>query len=95
MHNVLGRGEKKRNFSEMYLKSKVSESTRVKQWTLRMRFMMETVPSLKMSLKFKLDSLFQQTTSWKIFSSVHGFCIAIFLFQSFQSSLIDNENYPV
>lgn len=43
---------------------------------------MEPVSSLKIYLKFKLDSLFQQTILWRIFSSLHGFCTAILLFRS-------------
>lgn len=83
MHNISegggGEGEKIK-LSEMDLKSKVSENTTVKPCTPRMRFLMEPVPSLKMYLKFKLDSLFHQMILRRIFSSVHGFCTAIFLF---------------
>lgn len=91
----MSQGKKKVKLSEMDLKSKVSENTTVKPCTLRMRFLMEHVPSVKMYLKFKLDSLFQQMILWRIFSSVHGFCTAISCSDLKKFPFIYNENYPV
>lgn len=63
----------------MDLKSKVSENATVKLCTLRMRLWMEYVPSTKMNLKFKLDSLFPK---WFCGEHFHYFCAAIFFFWS-------------
>lgn len=63
----------------MDLKAKVSDNAKVKVFTLRMRLLMEYVPSIKMNLKFKLDSLFPKLSCGEHF---HGLYAAIFFFSS-------------